>query len=81
MAVINIPDVDLQKATLAFLEGGPKKLFINNEWVNAKSGETFASLNPATGEILAELSLAGEDDVDVAVEAAHAAIIQRFQFG
>lgn len=76
MAAINIPDVKLQKATLDFLDEGPKKLFINNEWVAAKSGESFSSLNPATGEVLAELSLAGPEDVDAAVEAAHAAYYQ-----
>jgi len=26
------------------------KLFINNEFVNAKSGKTFATTNPATGK-------------------------------
>jgi aldehyde dehydrogenase (NAD+)/phenylacetaldehyde dehydrogenase len=76
MAAINIPGVELQKTTLAFLDDGPKKLFINNEWVAAKSGESFSSLNPATGELLAELALANEQDVDAAVEAAHQAYYQ-----
>ena len=31
------------------------KLFINNEWVNAESGKTFATYNPATGEKLADI--------------------------
>jgi aldehyde dehydrogenase (NAD+)/phenylacetaldehyde dehydrogenase len=76
MSKVKNPDFELQKATLAFLEDGPKKLFINNEWIDGKSGESFSSINPATGEILAELALAGEEDVNAAVEAAHAAYYQ-----
>ncbi len=48
-------------------------LFINNEWVQAKSGETFESINPATGEVLARVQWAGPVDVDRAVQAAQAA--------
>lgn len=49
------------------------KLFINNEWVDAKDGKTFLSYNPATGEPIAELESASKDDVDKATAAAKAA--------
>ena len=34
------------------------KLWIGNEWHDAASGETFAGLNPATGEVLADVAAA-----------------------
>ena len=47
-------------------------LFINGEWTDSSTGETFDDLNPATLENLAVLQVAGESDVDRAVEAAKA---------
>lgn len=47
-----------------------RKLFINNEFVDAKSGETFETSNPATEEKLADVASAGPEDVDAAVKAA-----------
>jgi phenylacetaldehyde dehydrogenase len=55
----------------------PTQLFIGGKWVNALSGETFETLNPATGERLAEVASAGKEDVDRAVLAARKA----FEFG
>lgn len=49
------------------------RLFINNEWVNAKSGKTFPTVNPVTEEVIAEIQSAGQEDVDAAVVAASAA--------
>lgn len=49
------------------------KLFINNEWVDAKDGKTFISYNPATGEPVAELAKGAKEDVDKAVAAAKSA--------
>ncbi|HXI12861.1 MAG TPA: aldehyde dehydrogenase family protein [Thermoanaerobaculia bacterium] len=46
------------------------KLFINGEFVDASSGKTFTTSNPATEGDLAEVSSAGDDDVNAAVEAA-----------
>jgi len=51
------------------------QLFINNEFVNAKSGKTFATVNPATEEVICEVQEAGAEDVDIAVDAANAAKI------
>ena len=45
-----IPDVQLQPGTLRFLESEPKRLLINGEWVEAASGETFETVNPADGQ-------------------------------
>ena len=49
------------------------RLFINNEFVPSISGKTFPTLNPATGETMAEIQEADAADVDVAVAAAKAA--------
>lgn len=46
------------------------KLFIGGEFIDAKSGEYFQTTNPATEEVLAEISLASAKDVDAAVVAA-----------
>ncbi|QPC94674.1 aldehyde dehydrogenase [Mesorhizobium sp. INR15] len=46
------------------------KAFIDGKSVPARSGRTFASINPATGETLAEVASCGEEDIDIAVSAA-----------
>src|SRR5881227_468023 len=48
------------------------KLFINGDFVDARSGETFATINPATEEKITDIASAGVDDVDAAVKAARA---------
>src|SRR5688572_31321833 len=48
------------------------KLFINGDFVDARSGETFATINPATEEKITDVASAGADDVDAAVKAARA---------
>jgi len=47
--------------------------FIDGEWVDAGSGETFESVNPATGETIGLFPRSSADDVDRAVAAARAA--------
>src|SRR5947208_364513 len=49
-------------------------LFINGESVEATSGELRDVVEPATGEVLGGAAMAGEADVDRAVEAARAAL-------
>ncbi len=49
------------------------KNLINGEWVEARSGETFESINPATEEALGTVTRSGAEDVEAAVEAAKAA--------
>ncbi len=51
----------------------PTKLLINNEWVGSKSGKTFATVNPATGEEIARVAEADAADVDAAVAVARKA--------
>ncbi len=48
------------------------KLFINGEFVDARSGKTFATINPATEEKITDVALAGPEDVDAAVKVARA---------
>ena len=50
-----------------------KKMLIGGEWVEAKSGEWYEDINPATGEVICEAPSAGTEDVDLAVEAARKA--------
>lgn len=50
------------------------KLFINNRFVDAKNGKTFATINPATGKKLADIAEGDKYDVDLAVEAARRAV-------
>ena len=44
--------------------------FIDGASVGARSGATFETMMPATGEVLAEVAACGPDDVDRAVTAA-----------
>ncbi|NWG16600.1 MAG: aldehyde dehydrogenase family protein [Chloroflexi bacterium] len=46
------------------------KNFIGGEWVEARSGETFNSINPATEEVVAVVVRSGVEDVNAAVQAA-----------
>ena len=50
-----------------------QKMFVDGEFVDALSGETMEVVNPATGEVIAEVPRAGEEDVDRAVAAAETA--------
>ena len=45
-------------------------LFINGEFTEPRDGSTFKTVNPATEEVLSEVSEAGSDDVERAVRAA-----------
>ncbi len=47
------------------------QLYIDGKYVDATSSETFCSINPATGEMLADVQNASQSDVDNAVESAH----------
>ncbi|HSL98063.1 MAG TPA: aldehyde dehydrogenase family protein, partial [Candidatus Deferrimicrobiaceae bacterium] len=49
------------------------KAFIDGRFVDAASGETFATENPATGEVIAQVAAGGAEDVDRAVRAARGA--------
>ena len=49
------------------------QMFIGGEWVDARSGQRFESINPYNGKVWATVPEAGEEDVDAAVRAARAA--------
>jgi acyl-CoA reductase-like NAD-dependent aldehyde dehydrogenase len=52
---------------------GEHRLLIGDERLDAADGRTFATLDPATGREIAEVALAGAEDVERAVLAARAA--------
>lgn len=62
-----------QKA-LEWLRGSPKKLLIGGAWVNAVSGKTFKTIDPATEQTLTEVAEADSADIDAAVKAARRAL-------
>jgi aldehyde dehydrogenase (NAD+) len=51
----------------------PKKLLIDGNWVEAESGKTFETTNPATEQVLAKVAEGSKADVDKAVKAARKA--------
>jgi len=48
----------------------PRKMLIGGKWVDAVSGKTFETYNPATGEVLARVAEGDKADIDIAVKAA-----------
>src|SRR5450631_4420761 len=50
-----------------------RKMLINGQWVEAASGKTFPTYNPATGQVLANVAEGDREDIDRAVKAARAA--------
>ena len=50
------------------------RIWIDNAWSDADSGETFETTNPATGEVIARVASGAESDVDRAVASARAAL-------
>src|ERR1700733_5182295 len=49
------------------------KMLINGKWVEAASGKTFETYNPATGEVLAHVAEGDREDINRAVKSARAA--------
>jgi phenylacetaldehyde dehydrogenase len=62
----------LLPAVSSFLSS-PKQLLIDGEWVDAKDGQTFDTVNPATEEVLVKVAQASAVDADRAVVAARTA--------
>jgi phenylacetaldehyde dehydrogenase len=50
-----------------------RQMLINGKWVDAASGKTFPTYNPATGDILARVAEGDKEDINRAVAAARAA--------
>jgi aldehyde dehydrogenase (NAD+) len=53
------------------------RMLIDGEWVEAVSGRRFATINPATGTVIAEVAEGDKADVDRAVQAARRAFDSR----
>lgn len=49
------------------------QLLIDGKWVNSASGKTFATVNPATGDVIAQIAEGDRADIDKAVKAARKA--------
>src|SRR5215208_4935101 len=49
------------------------KMLIDGKWTNSASGKTFETLNPATGDVIANVAEGDKADVDKAVKAARKA--------
>ncbi len=56
-----------------FLERGPGRHFIGGEWLESADGASFETIDPATGQPIAEVAQGGTQDVDRAVQAAREA--------
>lgn len=63
----------LERLRRSFLDGQPKRMLIDGEWVGAAGGQTITSFNPSTGEAVAEIAAASPADIDAAVAAARRA--------
>ena len=50
-----------------------RKMLIDGKWVDAISGTTFPTFNPATGEVMSQIPDGQREDINLAVKAARAA--------
>ena len=48
-------EIPIDQKVLAFI-GAPRKMLIGGRWIEAASGKTFPTYNPATGEVLAQVA-------------------------
>jgi phenylacetaldehyde dehydrogenase len=70
MATTTTPQI--QNSVTEFISK-PRKMLIGGKWVDAVSGKTFDTFNPATGEVLARVAEGDKADIDLAVKAARKA--------
>ncbi len=49
-----------------------QQLYVNGRYVDATSGETVQTINPATNRVICEVQQASQADIDTAVAAAQA---------
>ncbi len=68
ITVSNAPEI-------AFLRGRSKQLLIGGAWVDADSGVTFETVDPATERSIISVAAGGEQDIDQAVNAARDALL------
>ena len=50
-----------------------EKSFVNNKWIDADSKKTFPVVNPANGEVIANVTDCGEAETESAIRVAHKA--------
>ncbi len=67
-----LSSVELEDKVTTFIKKD-RKMLINGKWVEAASGKTFPTYNPATGEVLARVAEGDREDIDRAVKAARTA--------
>src|SRR5689334_9663186 len=67
MATVTAPITDTQVAVTQ------TKLLIDNQFVPSQTGSTFPTINPATGDEIAQVAEVGAADVEKAVKAARKA--------
>jgi aldehyde dehydrogenase (NAD+) len=58
----------------AAVTGVPKGILIGGEWAGASDGSTFASIDPASEQPIAEIARGGASEIDAAVDAARDAL-------
>ena len=58
---------------LAQIGDKDQPLFIGGKWLDSVSGKTFATINPATGEVICQVAEGDKADIDLAVKAARKA--------
>ena len=63
----------LEPSVDRFVKAPPRKMLIGGKWVDAVSGKTFATVNPADGSELARVAEGDAEDVDRAAKAARKA--------
>jgi phenylacetaldehyde dehydrogenase len=63
----------ISKDVSSFIQGRTRKMLIDGKWVEAASGKTLTTYDPATEEPLAEVPAGEKEDVDRAVHAARRA--------
>ena len=74
MAQINISSsLDTKHLEVAFPYKAKYGNYINGEFVEPKSGQYFENCSPITGEVICEVARSNADDVNAALDAAHAA--------
>ncbi len=69
VASLEIPEIQPGPKVLSFLSG-TQQMLIGGKWCNAASGKTFDVMNPATGEVIAQVAEGDATDIEAAVAAA-----------
>jgi len=73
---VTVPEfADLSPAVRRFISR-TQKLYVDGRWVEAASGKTFDTIDPATEEVICEVAEADREDVDRAAKAAHKAFYE-----